>query len=335
MRCSKASTFWMIFFRAESLIPMSSTGSSRGTPSGKRFCTSCHRSSSSLSHTGLSMRESERAGGAVPGWTWAWSAGCPEASGPWGCKGGLSWGRSGAAPSPGQPGATRARLKRPARVCACVCSLHPPASLPPPLGRRAWPPRWQSLWRSPCCSGAEPPPRRAALRLRSSEQGHAHCHSCRRRARLSHPIPALTFTLAFLLKFTTTPQPKSASSFFTCSEITLSCEEGRGSEWAGGRRARLYLDEPPRLQEGQAVLGPVDKLLDLFAEFGQLLSDFKVGDHTLLVGNLNAVILFFIFLYSCKQQRLAVGLKTHTKKENMGKSGVERDSLSTTAGRAR
>lgn len=77
----------------------------------------------------------------------------------------------------------------------------------------------------------------------------------------------------------------------------------------GERARRLYLDEPARLQEGQAVLGPVDELLDLFAQFGQLLSDFEVGDHALLVGNLDAVILFFILLYFCERQRSAAALK--------------------------
>lgn len=69
------------------------------------------------------------------------------------------------------------------------------------------------------------------------------------------------------------------------------------SRRSNGERAWLYLDQPPRLQEGQAILGPVNEFLDLFAQFGQLLSDFKVGDDALLVGNLNAVILFFILLY--------------------------------------
>lgn len=93
------------------------------------------------------------------------------------------------------------------------------------------------------------------------------------------------------------------------------------SRRANGGRVRLYLDQPARLQEGQAVLRPVDDLLDLFAQFGQLLSDFKVGDHALLVGNLNAVILFFILLYFCKQQKSAVGLKK--KKRNHGTGECE------------
>lgn len=58
MRCSKASTLWMTFFSAGSLMPMSSMGSSRGTPSGKRFCTSCGR---------FVWKGGENRGGAVRG----------------------------------------------------------------------------------------------------------------------------------------------------------------------------------------------------------------------------------------------------------------------------
>lgn len=43
MRCSKASIFWMTFFSPWSWMPMSSIGSSKGTPSGKRFWTSYNK----------------------------------------------------------------------------------------------------------------------------------------------------------------------------------------------------------------------------------------------------------------------------------------------------
>lgn len=65
---------------------------------------------------------------------------------------------------------------------------------------------------------------------------------------------------------------------------------------------KLYLDKSPRLQEGQAVFGFVDELLYLFTQFGQLLSDFKVSDHTFFIGNLNGVVLLLILLDFCTEK---------------------------------
>lgn len=65
---------------------------------------------------------------------------------------------------------------------------------------------------------------------------------------------------------------------------------------------KLYLDKSPRLQERQAVFGFVDEFLYLFTQFGQLLSDFKVGDYILFVENVNGVILLLILLYSCTEK---------------------------------
>lgn len=65
---------------------------------------------------------------------------------------------------------------------------------------------------------------------------------------------------------------------------------------------KLYLDKSPRLQERQAVFGFVDEFLYLFTQFGQLLSDFKVSDHALFIGNLNDMILLLILLYFCTEK---------------------------------
>lgn len=69
---------------------------------------------------------------------------------------------------------------------------------------------------------------------------------------------------------------------------------------------KRYLDKSPRLQEGQAVLGFVDEFLYLFPKFGQLLSDFKVSDHGLFVGNLNSVVLLLILLYFCTDKKSTI-----------------------------
>lgn len=65
---------------------------------------------------------------------------------------------------------------------------------------------------------------------------------------------------------------------------------------------KLYLDKSPRLQERQAVFGFVDEFLYLFTQFGQLLSDFKVSDYALFIGNLNDMILLLILLYFCTEK---------------------------------
>lgn len=65
---------------------------------------------------------------------------------------------------------------------------------------------------------------------------------------------------------------------------------------------KFYLDKSPGLQEGQAVFGFVDKLLYLFAQFGQLLSDFKISDHALFIGNLDGVVLLLILLNFCTEK---------------------------------
>lgn len=62
---------------------------------------------------------------------------------------------------------------------------------------------------------------------------------------------------------------------------------------------KLYLDQPPRLQERQTVFGLVNELLDLFAQFGQLLPDFEVSDDVLFVWYVNDMILLLQLLYSC------------------------------------
>lgn len=67
---------------------------------------------------------------------------------------------------------------------------------------------------------------------------------------------------------------------------------------------RSDLDKSPRLQERQAVLGFLGEFLDLFAQFGQLLSDFKVSDDTLFIGDLYGVILLLVPLYFCREKTL-------------------------------
>lgn len=62
---------------------------------------------------------------------------------------------------------------------------------------------------------------------------------------------------------------------------------------------QLYLHQASGLQERQAVLWFVDKLLNLFAKLGQLLPDLEVGDHALLVGDLDGVILLLILFDFC------------------------------------
>lgn len=59
---------------------------------------------------------------------------------------------------------------------------------------------------------------------------------------------------------------------------------------------KTYLDKAPRLQEGQAVFGFMDKLLYLFTKLSQLLSDFKVRGNTLLIRDLNGMVLLLQLL---------------------------------------
>lgn len=75
----------------------------------------------------------------------------------------------------------------------------------------------------------------------------------------------------------------------------------------------LYLHQASGLQERQAILWFVDKLLNLFAQFGQLLPDLEVGDHTLLVGDLDGVILLLILLDFCTEN---IEKKNEKKNEN-------------------
>ncbi len=79
---------------------------------------------------------------------------------------------------------------------------------------------------------------------------------------------------------------------------------------------RIYLDKTPRLQEGQAVFGFVDELLYLFAQFGQLLSDFIVGDHGLFIGNLNGMILLLILFYFCTEKSAKI-IQVQTRTGNV------------------
>lgn len=62
---------------------------------------------------------------------------------------------------------------------------------------------------------------------------------------------------------------------------------------------QLYLHQASGLQERQAVLWFVNKLLNLFAKLGQLLPDLEVGDHALLVGDLDGVILLLVLFDFC------------------------------------
>lgn len=73
----------------------------------------------------------------------------------------------------------------------------------------------------------------------------------------------------------------------------------------------LYLDKPPGLQEGEAVFGFVDERLDLITQFGQLLSDFIVSEHTLFIRDLNFVVLLFILLHFCREKN------QHYEKDDM------------------
>lgn len=73
--------------------------------------------------------------------------------------------------------------------------------------------------------------------------------------------------------------------------------------------SHLYLHQTSGLQERQAVLWFVDELLNLFAKLGQLLPDLEVGDHALLIGDLDGVILLLILLDFC-------GGNKKKKKEN-------------------
>lgn len=47
----------------------------------------------------------------------------------------------------------------------------------------------------------------------------------------------------------------------------------------------------------------MDELLDFFTQFGQLLSDLKVSDHTLFIGNFNSVVLLLQFLNFCLKKK--------------------------------
>lgn len=78
---------------------------------------------------------------------------------------------------------------------------------------------------------------------------------------------------------------------------------------------KLYLDKSPRLQEGQAIFGFVDELLYLFAQFGQLLSDFKVGDNALLIRDLNGMVLLLQLLYFCTEKKTCNVMKTQQRME--------------------
>lgn len=59
----------------------------------------------------------------------------------------------------------------------------------------------------------------------------------------------------------------------------------------------------------------MDKLLNLFAQLGQLLPDLEVGDHALLVGDLDGVILLLILLDFCTGN---IGKKKKDKNKTLG-----------------
>lgn len=95
------------------------------------------------------------------------------------------------------------------------------------------------------------------------------------------------------------------------------------------------LDKAPGLQERQAVFGLVDELLDFLSQLGQLLADLEVGDHALLVGDLDRVVLLLQLLYSCAagERKPFLG----EKKSHASRTFSRRSAslLSTTPGRAR
>lgn len=111
----------------------------------------------------------------------------------------------------------------------------------------------------------------------------------------SEPGSPGTSDCSFGSRLITRPKNQNTSGR-TCWIFPKASADKTKKNLLGPTTSQLYLHQASGLQERQAVLWFVDELLNLFAQLGQLLPDLEVGDHALLIGDLDGVILLLVLL---------------------------------------